>query len=125
LVTLEEARTIDPALANSYGMRSIHFPIADMGVPPVSEAIYFCGVLENLIRSGAVVALHCRAGMGRTGTMMACQLVWRGNGEIEALEKTRNINPRWLQSRRQVEYLKEFRQACGGMHVHAAEAVCS
>jgi atypical dual specificity phosphatase len=125
LVTLEETPTIDPSATNSYGMRSIHFPIVDMGVPPVSEAIHFCGVLESLIRSGAIVALHCRAGMGRTGTMMACQLVWRGYDEVEALERTRNINPRWLQSQRQVEYLSEFRKACSSRPGHAAETVCS
>ncbi len=114
LVTLEEEQTVAAAALKPFGIASKHFPIDDMAAPSVDEAEKFCCDLETLIALGETVALHCRAGMGRTGTMLACQLIWQGATSIEALETARKINPRWIQSERQVEFLTEFSQALGG-----------
>lgn len=114
LVTLEENRVFKAADLATYGVTSHFFPINDMSVPSTDAAMRLCGQIEGLIEKGNTVAVHCRAGMGRTGTMLACQLIWRGMGPLEALEKARTINPRWIQSQQQVEFLTEFSEAVAG-----------
>lgn len=111
LVTLEEARTVDAAVLAAFGMKSRLFPIKDMDVPSVKSAIEFCQAIDADMRAGEIVALHCRAGMGRTGTMLACHLIFQGATPLDALERTREINPRWIQSRIQVQFLTKFSDA--------------
>jgi protein-tyrosine phosphatase len=52
-----------------------HFPIRDRGVPESSQAVAaLVGTLHANLISGLAVALHCRAGIGRTGLISACLL---------------------------------------------------
>jgi len=52
--------------------------------------------------------VHCRAGLGRTGTVLAAHLIWEGKGSLSALEYVRRIEPRWVQSEAQVKFLEAF-----------------
>ncbi|HSD90542.1 MAG TPA: ATP-binding cassette domain-containing protein [Kofleriaceae bacterium] len=111
LVTLEESQTVDPAALASFGIRSIHFPVVDMDVPTVDAAISLTRQLAASMEAGDVVALHCRAGMGRTGTLLACQLIEGGETASAALDAVRSINPRCVQSAVQVDFLRSFATA--------------
>ncbi len=108
LVTLEEAATVDADLLCAHGIASIHFPVVDMGAPLPSAAGALCRRTEALIEQGEVVAYHCRAGLGRTGTMLACQLVWSGEAARVAIDLIRRINPLCIQSESQVAFLSLF-----------------
>lgn len=108
LVTLEEEFSLPRGPLRKHGLRSRHFPIDDMHAPTVEAARTLCLEIEALLEAGEVVAVHCRAGMGRTGTMLACQLIHRGESALDALERARGINPRWVQSETQVDFLSRF-----------------
>jgi atypical dual specificity phosphatase len=60
------------------------------------------------MQDGDVVAFHCRAGLGRTGTMLAAQLVWAGHPPRAAIDTVRSINPRCIQSDAQIQFLRQF-----------------
>lgn len=111
LVTLEENPTVDPAALAAFGITSIHFPIVDMDVPALTAALDLCRRLATRMDAGEVIALHCRAGMGRTGTMLACQLITGGETASAALDAVRSINPRCVQSTAQVDFLRSFATA--------------
>jgi atypical dual specificity phosphatase len=111
IITLEEARSVDPHLLARAGIDSIHFPIVDMGAPPVDATLVLCRELARRAETGEVFAYHCRAGLGRTGTLLACQLVVAGRTARDALEAVRSINPRCVQSTEQVEFLRSFAAA--------------
>jgi atypical dual specificity phosphatase len=91
-----------------HGLYSIHFPITDMDVPTEDAAARLCSQLADLIAAGKSVGFHCKAGLGRTGTMLACQLIWEGTPADIALTQVRAVEPAWVQSDKQVAFLGRF-----------------
>lgn len=107
LITLLE-KPLDPEPMKPYGIENLWFAIDDMKAPDPELAMQWCDRVEQYMRNGEVVAYHCKAGLGRTGTMLAAQLIWEGFDAYDALEKARRIEPRWVQSDEQVEFLQDF-----------------
>jgi atypical dual specificity phosphatase len=112
LVTLEESRTVDATVLESFGIRLVHFPVPDMGAPDIRSALSLCRRVQEWTNAGEAVAFHCRAGLGRTGTLLAAQVVFGGESARGALEAVRAISPRSIQSTAQVEFLRAFEAAC-------------
>jgi atypical dual specificity phosphatase len=108
LVTLEEVETVPREALEAAGIAALHFPIIDMEAPEVQIAADWCREIANRLERGEVIAMHCRAGQGRTGTMLASQLIWSGVPAIDALDQVRGINPRWVTSSDQVAFLSRF-----------------
>lgn len=99
---------VDPALLEPYGIRGIWMPIVDMQAPGMEEAEELARNVDRLLRRGEVAAYHCRAGLGRTGTMLAVHLILEGQPALKALESIRRIERRWVQSDEQVRFLEDF-----------------
>jgi len=111
LVSLTETR-MDTDLLEPYGIAGVWLPIDDMGAPAIEAAKSLCSQVDELLTAGQAVAYHCKAGLGRTGTMLAAQLIWEGSTALDALESVRRIEPRWVQSQEQVDFLERFAEAC-------------
>lgn len=110
-VTTLVSLTCTPPDSEAYaevGIGNRWHPIPDMGVPSVDEADEICREMAGLMAEGEVVAVHCRAGLGRTGTLLASYLIWEGQSALSALETVRRIEPRWVQSDAQLRFLEEF-----------------
>jgi protein-tyrosine phosphatase len=65
--------------------RAWWFPMPDLGVPPVADAVAFVAELRDRLDDGAALVVHCGAGIGRAGTLAACVLVAMGVSEGDAL----------------------------------------
>jgi atypical dual specificity phosphatase len=79
-----------------------------MCAPGLGQAVELCRQIDAFITQGNAVAVHCRAGLGRTGTILACYLIWEGMEALDALEAARRIQPNWVQSTQQAEFLEDF-----------------
>ncbi len=108
LITLEEEQTVAPRACSDVAIHCRFFPIVDMMAPSSLDAATLCKEIDAFLEGGEVVALHCRAGLGRTGTMLACHLIWRGVVALEAFETVRRINPLFIQSDEQIDFLSRF-----------------
>lgn len=102
---------VDSLALIDYGIKHIASPIIDMQPPTIEQAFYLCKKITDCIAAGDVVAVHCRAGLGRTGTILASQLIYEGYEALDALETVRRVEPKWVQSEEQVAFLVEFARA--------------
>jgi len=134
VINLRECAT-PHQLFNGTPVKNIHIPIKSFGVPTGKQAEQFINILQQTLegnrapdeedgssapeqntnddskREGPrqVVAVNCRGGKGRTGTMVACYLVHRqGITAREAILRIRDLSPTSLETRGQEEFVEEF-----------------
>lgn len=63
-------------------------PILDHGLPDDREhMVYILGLLEDALQAGHLVYVHCRAGIGRSATVIGCWLASRAGDPERAYEE--------------------------------------
>ncbi|MDF0584161.1 dual specificity protein phosphatase family protein [Bradyrhizobium yuanmingense] len=73
-------------LCRSNGIEFISFPIPDRGLPEsLREASQIAHLLVTGLRDGRSIAIHCRAGIGRSSVIAACVLIYSGIEAEDAL----------------------------------------
>jgi len=109
LITLSET-SVDESALLAAGLKNIWEPIPDMHAPSITQGIRICKQIESLLKQNAVIAVQSDAGLGRTGTILVAHLLWKGISLHDALEYVRRVEPRWVQTQAQLDFLDEFSQ---------------
>mmetsp|Transcript_8590 Transcript_8590/g.16431 ORF Transcript_8590/g.16431 Transcript_8590/m.16431 type:complete len:361 (+) Transcript_8590:27-1109(+) len=67
-----------PSVAELFHNSVVHYPIPDHNVPQFSQIFDFCENVEHFFQQDPdnAIAVHCKAGKGRTGTMICCYLLY-------------------------------------------------
>ena len=87
----------------------LHVISNDMGVPEFDDLVHVVDFIHKRITSNEPVMVHCLAGMGRTGTILACYLVkYQNMSADEAIQKVREERPGSIQSYLQEEIIFQF-----------------
>lgn len=107
VVTLTET-ALDAGRAPE-GVDFLHFPIEDMGVPTPRDTFALCVRILLSIEKDRPVAVHCKAGLGRTGTILACCLVTDGVEPEHAIRQIRLVNPNYIQTQSQERFVRHYR----------------
>jgi len=92
VVTLTE-RAVPPAALARHGLRALHAPIQDYSAPSQAQLLSLVRAIRAAQAAGQPVALHCFAGKGRTGTVLAACLVAEGQRGDEAIAAVRAARP--------------------------------
>jgi protein-tyrosine phosphatase len=92
LLTAAEEMVLDltreAELSRAAGLEFRSFPIADRGLPSSCGAVRrFLGGLGAACAQGEGIAIHCRAGIGRSALMAACLLIDAGCAPSAALAR--------------------------------------
>ena len=107
LVSLTE-RALDQVEIDAAGVQYLHLPVADMAAPAVEDCRRFVDFVSERNEEGAAVLVHCVAGRGRTGTMLACYFVAQGSTPLEALERVRSLRPGSVETEAQEAAVFEY-----------------
>ena len=93
------------------GLVWAHCPIDDFSPPGPLFEQHWNGIsscVHALLDRGEGVALHCRAGLGRTGTVAARILTERGLPGLDAIRLVRQTRPGSIETATQEAYLQQF-----------------
>jgi protein-tyrosine phosphatase len=82
-------------LCRERGIAFLSFPVPDRGVPEMPVAHRIADSIARDVTGGRSVAIHCRAGIGRSSVIAACALVCAGMTAGEAfnlIKDARGVN---------------------------------
>ena len=83
-------QALAPDVLKTFGITTLHLPVEDMTRPTREQIDEFISFVDQT--DGGVV-VHCAAGIGRTGTMLGCYLVWNGLPADQAISRLRRLRP--------------------------------
>lgn len=89
------------------GLRGLHIPVEDMTAPSPEQIRRAVLYIDEHIGQGGVV-VHCMAGIGRTGTVLAGYLVWQGKTAQDAIEEIRVGRPGSVETFEQESSIHRF-----------------
>ena len=107
LVNLHE-HAHDPALLAPHGLIELHLPVADFTPPSPEQLEQGVAAIVQALATGQRVAVHCGAGLGRTGTLLACYLVQQGMEAEAAIDRVRAVRPGSVETAEQVAAVRAY-----------------
>jgi atypical dual specificity phosphatase len=93
---------------NDAGLFALHIPVEDMHPPSQRQIELGLSAIEKAQSQKLPVAIHCTAGLGRTGTMLACYFVKRGLGADAAVATVRDLRPGSIETEDQFGAVRDF-----------------
>ena len=93
---------------SAHGMALVHIPVVD-GQPPTPKQIdEFVALAKQGEADGTKIAVHCTAGRGRTGTMLAAWFISTGMSAVDALAHIRKLRPLSVETSGQEQALEDY-----------------
>jgi atypical dual specificity phosphatase len=93
---------------NEAGLLAVNVPVPDMEPPSDRQLDHLVDTIQKANASGMGVAVHCGAGLGRTGTVLAAYLVSRGLTPQQAVEQVRRLRPGSVETTEQERAIERF-----------------
>jgi atypical dual specificity phosphatase len=101
-------RPHDTATLARHGLRQLHLPTRDFTPPPPAHLAAGVAALDAALAADEAAFVHCGAGLGRTGTLLACWLTRHGDSPQGAIARVRAARPGSVDTRRQVAAVAVF-----------------
>ena len=109
IVSLTEL-PLHKTLIDEFGFEYKHIPVADLTSPTQEQIEEFVTFVNNLISSKKKIVVHSDAGIGRTGTMLACYLVNKGRSAKNAITEVRKKRPGSIETMEQEETIEKYEE---------------
>jgi CheY-like chemotaxis protein len=97
----------DAAVYQSAGFAFKCLPVPDGGAPSTEQAQEFIAFADTQLANQCPVAVHCEAGLGRTGTMLAAYLISKGDDAGTAIGRVRSAERSAVETLRQIQFLEQ------------------
>lgn len=98
----------DPRAILQRGFVHLHLPVVDMMPPTPDQLVAALTFIDQQAVSGRPVLVHCLAGQGRTGTVLAAYLIRSGLSAERAIRELRVVCPHAVENELQEAALVEF-----------------
>lgn len=90
------------------GLLLFHVPVFDMEAPTQEQFDRCVNAIEKALANKMGVVVHCGAGLGRTGAVLAAYLVRQGATAEAAISRIRALRPGSIETDEQEEAIVEF-----------------
>ena len=99
-----------PDLLADLGAETLHLPVADYHTPSLEQLELGVTAIRDGLARGVPVAVHCAAGLGRSGTLLAAYLVSQGSEPETAIENVRAVRPGSVETLEQEQIVYAYAQ---------------
>jgi atypical dual specificity phosphatase len=93
---------------NDSGLLSFHVPVVDMEAPTLDQVERSLSAITRANERQMGVAVHCTAGLGRTGVILACYFVTKGLSPSNAIARVRRLRPGSIETDEQADAVVDF-----------------
>jgi atypical dual specificity phosphatase len=90
------------------GLRDCYEPIGDYTAPTQAQLSSITSFISLSLSEGRPVGVSCGAGMGRTGTILACYLISTGLNAEDAMQEVRTKRPGSIETEGQEQAIRAF-----------------
>ena len=98
---------------NDAGLFLLHEPICDMEAPTQVQLDRCVSAILKANASDFGAAVHCGAGLGRTGVVLACYFVHKGLNANNSIARIRRLRPGSIETDEQSEAIVEYARRHG------------
>ena len=98
----------DEVVYAAAGFDFLCLPIANGFAPSMDQALRFVSFVDRMHAQNRPVIVHCEAGLGRTGTILATYLISQGKSAEMAISEIRAVQSHAIETERQFRFLEEF-----------------
>ena len=113
LINLHE-RANSPELIDRIGARSLHMPVPNTFPPTQAQLDEGVAAIAEALAGGERVVVHCGAGLGRSGTLLAAFLVFEEGCDAEqAMRRVRAARPGAIETLDQEQAIREYARRRG------------
>lgn len=102
---------LDPVLLEKYQIQTKQIPLPDFTAPTIEQLEQAVQLINQFLEAGLKVGVHCGAGLGRTGTILAGYLVSEGMDADEAINNIRKMRPGSIETPEQEAIITHYKNS--------------